>query len=326
MTFPVRQQVTVRIDETWFTVFSRYRAVGALLSGRHSRPARAHGFLGRHHFHEAVHFVLALRYWNGKAGGGRLTPQAEILVARTKKALRELERAEAEIAASLREVSETIRVAALQTAMLALMPVALTLLRENRPWIWVEASQAEPDTSLPDLLTRDFDLMIDEGVFTGNALRGVPVSGSWAGFEDLGRADLVSLPGRGHHLAGMIAAEPGAAVVQEDLHVAKVPETGTDAFAACGGRVVHPPWPQGVGPQRAALMVGDDGGLHRVQFLLARDERTAPRHGRPGAGEPGPRWRPQRRWGLRPSGWSRARPVPLCSARGYVAGRGSRLS
>ncbi|MET9871653.1 LysR family transcriptional regulator, partial [Streptomyces sp. NPDC006386] len=37
--------------------------------------------------------------------GVRLTPQAEILVARTEKALRELERAEAEIAASLRETT-----------------------------------------------------------------------------------------------------------------------------------------------------------------------------------------------------------------------------
>nr|WP_107450961.1 LysR family transcriptional regulator [Streptomyces sp. RTd22] len=100
--------------------------------------------------------------------GVRLTPQAEILVARTEKALRELERAEAEIAASLRETSGTIKVAAFQTAMLALVPVALTWLRENHPRIRVEATQAEPDTSLPGLLTRDFDLVIDE-TFAGHA-------------------------------------------------------------------------------------------------------------------------------------------------------------
>ncbi|MFF5978758.1 LysR family transcriptional regulator [Streptomyces olindensis] len=100
--------------------------------------------------------------------GVRLTPQAEILVARTEKALRELERAEAEIAESLRETSGVIRVAAFQTAMLALMPVALTWLRENHPRIRVEATQAEPDTSLPGLLTRDFDLVIDE-TFPGHA-------------------------------------------------------------------------------------------------------------------------------------------------------------
>ncbi|MGR3938270.1 LysR family transcriptional regulator [Streptomyces sp. BRA346] len=100
--------------------------------------------------------------------GVRLTPQAEILVARTEKALRELERAEAEIAASLRETSGTIKVAAFQTAMLALVPVALTWLRENHPRIRVEATQAEPDTSLPGLLTREFDLVIDE-TFPGHA-------------------------------------------------------------------------------------------------------------------------------------------------------------
>lgn len=81
--------------------------------------------------------------------GVRLTPQAEILVARTEKALRELERAETEIAASLREVSGTLRVAAFQTAMLALLPAALTWLREHHPRVRVEATQAEPDTRCP---------------------------------------------------------------------------------------------------------------------------------------------------------------------------------
>ena len=100
--------------------------------------------------------------------GVRLTPQAEILVARTERALRELERAEAEIGASLREVTGTIRVAAFQTAMLALLPAALTWLRENHPGVRVEATQAEPDTSLPALLTRDFDLVLDE-TFPGHA-------------------------------------------------------------------------------------------------------------------------------------------------------------
>ncbi|GAA2098618.1 LysR family transcriptional regulator [Streptomyces albiaxialis] len=100
--------------------------------------------------------------------GVRLTPQAEILVARTENALRELERAEAEIGASLREVTGTIRVAAFQTAMLALLPAALTWLREHHPGVRAEATQAEPDTSLPGLLARDFDLVLDE-TFPGHA-------------------------------------------------------------------------------------------------------------------------------------------------------------
>jgi hypothetical protein len=94
-----------------------------------------------------------------------------------------------------------------------------------------------------------------------------------AGVEDLGRTDLVSLPGWGHRLARVIATESEVAVVQEDFHVAKVLETGNDAFVACGGSVMHSPGSQGIGPEHVALMVGDDGGLHRVLFVLARAER-----------------------------------------------------
>lgn len=81
--------------------------------------------------------------------------------------------------------------------------------------------------------------------------------------------------GGGDRLAGVVATESEVAVVQEDFHVGKVLETGADAFIACGGRVMHPSWSQGVGPECAALMVGDDGGLHRVLLLLPRDEGTA---------------------------------------------------
>jgi hypothetical protein len=72
----------------------------------------------------------------------------------------------------------------------------------------------------------------------------------------------------------MVTAEAEVAVVQEDLHVGEVPETGIDAFVARGGRVMHSPWSHGVGPERAALAVSDDGGLHRVLVLLARDEHA----------------------------------------------------
>lgn len=38
---------------------------------------------------------------------------------------------------------------------------------------------------------------------------------------------------------------------------------------------MHPARSQGIGPKRAALVVGDDGGLHGVLLLLARDDRPA---------------------------------------------------
>lgn len=92
----------------------------------------------------------------------RLTPQAEILVTHTELVLRQLDRAQAEIAASLHELTGTVRVAAFQTAMLTLVPAALTWLRENHPAVRVEAVQAEPDTAMPALLARDIDLSITE--------------------------------------------------------------------------------------------------------------------------------------------------------------------
>ncbi|GAB3671655.1 LysR family transcriptional regulator [Actinocorallia lasiicapitis] len=92
----------------------------------------------------------------------RLTPQAEILVAHTEAVLARLEQAEADIAASLSELTGTLRIASFQTAALALIPDALTLLRARHPRLRVHLTQAEPDRALPALLARDFDLVIAE--------------------------------------------------------------------------------------------------------------------------------------------------------------------
>ncbi|MEV0201851.1 LysR family transcriptional regulator [Nonomuraea sp. NPDC050691] len=94
--------------------------------------------------------------------GVRLTAQAEILVAHTEAVLERLERAEADIAASLTELTGTVRVAAFQTAALALVPPALSVLREAHPALRVSVTQMEPETALPGLQTRDFDLVVAE--------------------------------------------------------------------------------------------------------------------------------------------------------------------
>ncbi|MDQ1018729.1 LysR family transcriptional regulator [Streptomyces afghaniensis] len=96
----------------------------------------------------------------------RLTPQADILVAHTEAVLRQLDQAAADIAASLAEVTGTLRVAGFQTAALALLPRALTWLGETHPGVRVTFTQAEPDTALAALLARDCDVVIDE-VFPG---------------------------------------------------------------------------------------------------------------------------------------------------------------
>ncbi|TXS48102.1 LysR family transcriptional regulator [Streptomyces sp. uw30] len=92
----------------------------------------------------------------------RLTEQAEILVAHTEAVLERLERAEADIAASLTDLTGTLRIASFQTAALALVPTALDLLRERHPHLRVHVTQLEPEKALPALQARDFDLVIAE--------------------------------------------------------------------------------------------------------------------------------------------------------------------
>lgn len=92
----------------------------------------------------------------------RLTPQAEILVGHTEALLERLEQAEADIAASVADLTGTLRIASFQTAALALVPGALTLMRETHPRLRVHVTQMEPERALPALLARDFDLVIAE--------------------------------------------------------------------------------------------------------------------------------------------------------------------
>jgi DNA-binding transcriptional LysR family regulator len=92
----------------------------------------------------------------------RLTEQAEILVAHTEAVLERLERAEADIAASLSDLNGTLRIASFQTAALALVPTALGLLRDRHPHLRVHVTHMEPEKSLPALQARDFDLILAE--------------------------------------------------------------------------------------------------------------------------------------------------------------------
>ncbi|MEU2421032.1 LysR substrate-binding domain-containing protein [Streptomyces sp. NPDC007851] len=92
----------------------------------------------------------------------RLTAQAEILVSHTEAVLERLERAQAEIAASLTDLSGTLRIASFQTAALALVPNALGLLRDRHPHLRVHVTHMEPEKALPALQARDFDLVLAE--------------------------------------------------------------------------------------------------------------------------------------------------------------------
>ncbi|MCC9204151.1 LysR substrate-binding domain-containing protein [Arthrobacter sp. zg-Y769] len=91
-----------------------------------------------------------------------LTPQAEILVDHAAGILDAMERAEADLAESLTTVTGTVRVAVFQSAALALMPDALTILGRDYPEVRIEMTQREPETALYETWARDFDLVIAE--------------------------------------------------------------------------------------------------------------------------------------------------------------------
>lgn len=92
----------------------------------------------------------------------RLTAQAEILVAHVEAVLTRLAQAEADIAASLETITGTLRVASFQTAMLALMPRAMHVLRDSHPGLRIELVQAEPEGALGRLRTHDYDVVLAE--------------------------------------------------------------------------------------------------------------------------------------------------------------------
>ena len=92
----------------------------------------------------------------------RLTAQAEVLVAHAEAVLAEMERAESALADSLNQTVGTLRVAAFQTAVMALVPPAITQLKLLHPDLRVEVTELEPDIALPALVAGDNDLVLAE--------------------------------------------------------------------------------------------------------------------------------------------------------------------
>jgi DNA-binding transcriptional LysR family regulator len=94
--------------------------------------------------------------------GVRLTAQARILVGHTDAILERLEEAEADLRASLTEVSGTLRVGSFQSVLLALIPAALTRLAERYPGLRVEIEQREAEAAFAALVAREFDVVLGE--------------------------------------------------------------------------------------------------------------------------------------------------------------------
>lgn len=91
-----------------------------------------------------------------------LTADAEALVAETEKLLAGLERAEAVLHRGRSEVTATVRVAAFQTVLLAVIPQTLRRLNAEHPRLRVEVVQVEPGAALRETWARGFDLVIAE--------------------------------------------------------------------------------------------------------------------------------------------------------------------
>lgn len=91
-----------------------------------------------------------------------LTAQAELLVEHATVVLDALERAEAELGASLTTVRGTVRVALFQSAAHAVLPAAIGFLSAEHPELRVEVTEREPERGLFEVSARDFDLVVAE--------------------------------------------------------------------------------------------------------------------------------------------------------------------
>ena len=97
-----------------------------------------------------------------------LTADAEALVAETEELLAGLERAESALHRGRAEISGTLRVAAFQTVLLAILPQTLRRLRAEHPQLRVEVVQVEPEAALRETWARGFDLVV-AGQYPGHA-------------------------------------------------------------------------------------------------------------------------------------------------------------
>lgn len=99
--------------------------------------------------------------------GVRLTSAATSLVAHAEAILHELERAEADIAASRTEITGTVHIATFQTAAHALVLDAIDRLTGKHPELTVTFAHVNAEAAVPALIARDFDLVLSED-YPGN--------------------------------------------------------------------------------------------------------------------------------------------------------------
>ncbi|GAA1862169.1 LysR family transcriptional regulator [Brevibacterium marinum] len=92
----------------------------------------------------------------------RLTAAAVQLVAHTETILRELERAEADIAASRTTITGTVHIATFQTAAQTLVLDVIQRLALHHPRLTVTFAHVDAEAAIPALIARDYDLVLSE--------------------------------------------------------------------------------------------------------------------------------------------------------------------
>lgn len=227
-----------------------------------------------------------------KSGRGVvLTPAAEVLVAHTENLLAELERTEAALAASGREVRGTVRLAVFQTAALALLPAALRTLGERHPLLRVEMVQHEPETALRETWARSFDIVVaeeypqhaaprypglDRKPLTRDEIRlALPPAGAGAMFDGAaGLADASGLPWvmEPHGAASRHWAEQRcrAAGFEPDVRYETADLQAHVRLVESGNAVALLPDLVWVGRPPSTRLVALDGAPHRTVFTSLR--------------------------------------------------------
>lgn len=227
-----------------------------------------------------------------KSGRGVvLTPAAEVLVAHTENLLAELERTEAALAASGREVRGTVRLAVFQTAALALLPAALRTLGERHPLLRVEMVQHEPETALRETWARSFDIVVaeeypqhaaprypglDRKPLTRDEIRlALPPAGAGAMFDGAaGLADASGLPWvmEPHGAASRHWAEQRcrAAGFEPDVRYETADLQAHVRLVESGNAVALLPDLVWVGRAPSTRLAGLDGAPHRTVFTSLR--------------------------------------------------------
>jgi DNA-binding transcriptional LysR family regulator len=135
--------------------------------------------------------------------GLRLVDHAEALLAR-------LEEAEAELQAAAEVVGGRVRVGALQTPLLSLVPPALSALADQHPGLRVELLEMEPEVSLPAVALGELEVAIAEEY--DHAPRAIPGD---LQRERLLRDQIVVVLPAGHPLAASSGPVPLAALAGE---------------------------------------------------------------------------------------------------------------